>query len=68
MSATMEDTADVSLEAARDLLIDLVATPSPSGEEEAAAERLVEFFDAYGREAWIDAVGNVRARRTTPSS
>ncbi|ELY84655.1 [LysW]-lysine hydrolase [Natrinema altunense] len=61
MSATMEDTADVSLEAARDLLIDLVATPSPSGEEGAAAERLVEFFDAYGREAWIDAVGNVRA-------
>ncbi|WP_238717490.1 [LysW]-lysine hydrolase [Natronorubrum halophilum] len=61
MSATMENTTDVSLEDARQLLIDLVSTPSPSGEEDAAAACLVEFFEAYGREAWTDEVGNVRA-------
>lgn len=61
MSASMEDTADVSLEVARELLIDLVSMPSPSGDEDEAAERLVEFFDSYGREARIDEVGNVRA-------
>ncbi|MFC4541052.1 [LysW]-lysine hydrolase [Halosolutus amylolyticus] len=61
MSATMNDTIDVSPEDARNLLIDLVSIPSPSGEERAAAERLVEFFSANGREAWIDDVGNVRA-------
>ncbi len=61
MSAAMEDTTDVSLEDARELLIDLVSIPSPSGDEVEAAERLVDFFDAYGREAWIDEVGNVRA-------
>ena len=43
------------------LLYDLVSIPPPSGEESAAAERLVDFFAANGREAWIDAVGNVRA-------
>ncbi|WP_247003707.1 [LysW]-lysine hydrolase [Halosolutus gelatinilyticus] len=61
MNATMDDTIDVSIEDARNLLIDLVSIPSPSGEERAAAERLVEFFSANGREAWIDEVGNVRA-------
>jgi len=45
----------------RDLLEELVATPSVSGEETEAAERLVAFFEAHGREARIDAVGNVRA-------
>ncbi|GAA0725356.1 LysW-gamma-L-lysine carboxypeptidase [Halorubrum trapanicum] len=47
--------------AARKLLYDMVSIPSPSGEEERAAERLVDFFEANGREAWIDEVGNVRA-------
>jgi len=47
--------------AARKLLYDMVSTPSPSGEEEQAAERLVDFFEANGREAWIDEIGNVRA-------
>ncbi|WP_265109647.1 [LysW]-lysine hydrolase [Halosolutus halophilus] len=61
MSATMKDTADVSAVTARQLLIDLVSIPSPSDEEADAAGRLVEFFEAYGREAWIDEVGNVRA-------
>ncbi|WP_306055121.1 [LysW]-lysine hydrolase [Natronococcus wangiae] len=61
MSTTMKDTADVSLEDARQLLIDLVSIPSPSGDEAEAAERLVEFFEVYGREAWLDEVGNVRA-------
>uniref|UniRef100_UPI0024811731 [LysW]-lysine hydrolase n=1 Tax=Halorubrum sp. F4 TaxID=2989715 RepID=UPI0024811731 len=46
---------------ARKLLYDLVSIPSPSGEEAAAAERLVDFFEANGREAWTDEVGNVRA-------
>ena len=46
---------------ARELLYDLVATPSPSGEEAAATERLAAFFEAHGREVWRDEVGNVRA-------
>ncbi|MFB6354398.1 MAG: [LysW]-lysine hydrolase [Halobacteriales archaeon] len=51
----------VSAEEARGLLRDLVERPSPSGEEDAAADRLVGFLEARGREAWTDAVGNVRA-------
>ena len=46
---------------ARDLLERVVRIPSPSGEEGAAAAALVEFFEAHGREAWLDEVGNVRA-------
>ena len=46
---------------ARKLLYDMVSIPSPSRDEERAAERLVDFFEANGREAWIDEVGNVRA-------
>ncbi len=47
--------------AGRKLLYDLVSIPSPSGEETAAAKRLVDFFEVNGREAWIDEAGNVRA-------
>jgi LysW-gamma-L-lysine carboxypeptidase len=47
--------------AARELLIDLVSIPSLSGDETAAAERLVDFFESHDREVWIDEVGNVRA-------
>ena len=54
-------TADVSAVEARELLADLVATPSPTGEEAAAAERLAAFFRSHDREVWIDDVGNVRA-------
>ena len=46
---------------ARELLVDLVSTPSPSGEEEEAAEVLVDFFERHGREVSVDEVGNVRA-------
>ncbi|WP_152039542.1 [LysW]-lysine hydrolase [Salinigranum salinum] len=46
---------------ARELLVDLVSTPSPSGDEAAAAARLVEFFEAHDREVFVDEVGNVRA-------
>ncbi|WP_255169195.1 [LysW]-lysine hydrolase [Natrononativus amylolyticus] len=60
-TARADDGAAVSLEAARDLLVDLVSIPSPSGEEDAAAERLAAFFEAHDREVWLDAVGNVRA-------
>jgi len=45
---------------ARGLLQDLVSIPSPSGEEEAACKRLVDFFEEHGRDAYIDEVGNVR--------
>jgi LysW-gamma-L-lysine carboxypeptidase len=45
----------------RQLLYDLVSTPSPSSEEEAAAQVLVDFFEDHDREVWIDGVGNVRA-------
>jgi LysW-gamma-L-lysine carboxypeptidase len=46
---------------ARELLFDLVTTPSVSGEERAAAEVLVSFFESHDREVWLDDVGNVRA-------
>ncbi len=45
---------------ARGLLQDLVSIPSPSGDEEEACMRLVEFFEEHGREAYLDEVGNVR--------
>ena len=45
----------------RDLLRDLVETPSVSGEESAVAERLVSYFEEHGRDATVDAAGNVRA-------
>jgi LysW-gamma-L-lysine carboxypeptidase len=48
-------------ERAEALLVDLVGTPSPSGEERAAAERLAAFFRDHGREVWLDGVGNVHA-------
>ncbi len=51
----------VGSERARDLLVDLVSIPSISGEEDAAADRLVDFFESHDGEAWIDEVGNVRA-------
>ena len=56
-----ESVATVSTSRARDLLVSLVETPSPTGEERACVEHLVDFFEAHGREAAIDAVGNVRA-------
>ena len=46
---------------ARELVSDLVSIPSPSGEERECAERLVGFFEAHGRAASLDEVGNVRA-------
>ena len=48
-------------EEARELLIDVVDTPSVTGDEAAAAQVLVEFFEAHGREVWVDDIGNVRA-------
>ena len=46
---------------ARELLFDLVETPSVSGEEAAAADVLHDFLADHGRDVWIDDVGNVRA-------
>ncbi|MFC4406766.1 [LysW]-lysine hydrolase [Haloarchaeobius iranensis] len=60
----MSDAADgggVSDAAARELLESMVAIPSPTGEERAAAEHLRDFLRDHGREAWLDDVGNVRA-------
>jgi len=51
----------VTYEDARQLLYELVDTPSPTGEEDAAAAVLADFFAAHDREVWIDEVGNVRA-------
>ncbi len=59
--AATDGRATIDREEARTLLRDLVEIPSPSGEERAAAERLVTFFEAHGRRAWLDRVGNVRA-------
>jgi LysW-gamma-L-lysine carboxypeptidase len=46
---------------ARNLLLDLVRTPSVTGDEGDCAERLAAFFEERGREVWIDGVGNVHA-------
>ncbi|MDR5657560.1 MAG: [LysW]-lysine hydrolase [Halobacteriota archaeon] len=53
--------SDVTTKEARALLRNLVETPSVSGSEDAVAKRLRSFFEAQGREAWIDDVGNLRA-------
>jgi LysW-gamma-L-lysine carboxypeptidase len=45
----------------RDLLREIVAIPSVTGDEHACAERLAAYFAAHDREVWIDDVGNVRA-------
>lgn len=60
-SAQSPGRTELSVGTARDLLVDLVETPSPSGEEGACADRVVEFFETYNRDAWIDDMGNVRA-------
>jgi len=60
MSTTIPTTT-VPTDEARQLLVDLVETPSVTPEEEDAAEVLVQFFAAHDREVWVDDVGNVRA-------
>ena len=45
----------------RELLEELVSTPSVSGAESEAAGVLLDYFEAHGREAWTDDAGNVRA-------
>ncbi|MFB6195407.1 MAG: acetyl-lysine deacetylase, partial [Haloplanus sp.] len=59
MTVSESESERAELSDARQLLVDLVSIPSPSGEERAAAERLVDFFEAHDREVWIDEVGNV---------
>ena len=59
-ASVAEGDGDADTEA-RDLLERLVAIPSPTGEERACTEALVEFLEAHGREAYLDEVGNVRA-------
>jgi LysW-gamma-L-lysine carboxypeptidase len=58
---TASEATPAELSDAQELLVDLVATPSPSGEEGDAAQLLVDFFEAHGRETWTDEVGNVHA-------
>lgn len=45
----------------RELLEEIVAIPSVTGEEQDCAQRLMAYFERHGREVWIDNVGNVRA-------
>jgi LysW-gamma-L-lysine carboxypeptidase len=45
----------------RNLLVELVSTPSVSGAESEAAAVLVYYFEAHGRDARTDEAGNVRA-------
>ncbi|WP_181692020.1 [LysW]-lysine hydrolase [Natronomonas sp. LN261] len=59
MSGTSQD-ADVDTEA-RELLEKLVSIPSPTPEEDECAAALAAFFEAHGRDVFIDDVGNVRA-------
>ena len=62
--ASVDDTLpvdDALTTPARQLLADLVATPSVSGAEGDAAAVLVEFLRDHGRTVTVDAVGNVRA-------
>ena len=51
----------VSESTARELLVDLVSIPSPSGDESTCATRLVDFFETHDREVWIDSIGNVHS-------
>lgn len=51
-------TAPASGDDAIELLIDLVATPSPSGAERAASRLLAEWMSAHGLTSEIDEVGN----------
>ena len=55
------DAAPDADEEARELLVDLVETPSVTGEERECAERLAAFFESHDREVWLDDAGNVRA-------
>ncbi|MFD1586645.1 [LysW]-lysine hydrolase [Halorientalis brevis] len=57
---TSTSTIDVEGEA-RQLLVDLVDTPSVTREERECADVLKSFFESHDREVWIDDVGNVRA-------
>ncbi|WP_248895775.1 [LysW]-lysine hydrolase [Haloplanus halobius] len=57
----MSESTDTELSEAQRLLVDLVSTPSLSGEESEAAQHLVDFFEAHDREVWVDDVGNVHA-------
>ncbi|MFH5799611.1 [LysW]-lysine hydrolase [Haladaptatus sp. CMAA 1911] len=61
MMGTMMDSDSVSRADAHDLLVELVETPSVSGEEADCAERLAAFLEANGRDVRMDDVGNVRA-------
>ncbi|WP_373189244.1 [LysW]-lysine hydrolase [Halolamina sp.] len=60
-SSTIDAPAGALDSPGRALLAELVATPSPSGDEAAVAELLRAFFEHHDREAFVDAVGNVRA-------
>ena len=53
--------ASVDEQEARELLVELVQTPSVSGNEAACADVLCAFFESHGRERFRDEVGNVQA-------
>ena len=60
--ARFSSASDIDVQGeARQLLVDLVSTPSVSREERECAEVLQGYFEEHDREVWIDEVGNVRA-------
>jgi len=60
--ARFTSSSDIDVQGeARQLLVDLVSTPSVTREERECAEVLARFFREHDREVWIDEVGNVRA-------
>jgi len=62
MSAGTDPEAGVPVRTeGRELLEELVGTPSVTGEEDAAVDRLAAYFEAHDREVRIDSIGNVRA-------
>jgi len=58
----------ISDEACVRFLMELVETPSVSGDERAAAEVFVRNAQAFGFEAWIDEAGNAVAQRGNPAT
>jgi len=60
--ARFSSASDIDVQGeARQLLVDLVSTPSVTREESECAAVLKGFFEEHDREVWIDEVGNVRA-------
>ena len=49
------------IESAWEELAEVISIYSPSGSEQEVAKSLLEWFEGYGIQSWIDEVGNIRA-------